>query len=136
MNDELKAAAARLVQWDSGERPSKIYPDSHDPIEAANNDAWDLARAHMKQMSADETDRAEREKPIDEEWLRSLACGEWLDEDVLWYVEDEDSIGRIVEYCDGPHFWYILGERIWRDAEPTRGQLIALLSALGIESNP
>jgi len=130
--EELKAVAERMKRWDAGERPSSIYPHAEDTLRAADNDAWDLARAYVRRMNADEAELAEREKPIDEEWLRSLTCGEWLDEDGLWYVEDEDSIGRIVEYFDGPPCWYILGERIWRDAEPTRGQLLDLLRALGV----
>jgi hypothetical protein len=48
----LSDAAERLQRWDAGEPPSSIY-HCDDPIEAANNDAWDLAREYRKRLAAE-----------------------------------------------------------------------------------
>lgn len=73
--ETIEAAAARLRMWDIGMAPSKIYGDG-DPIEAANNDAWDLARAYLDRLASDRAEREERARPIDAEWLVSIGFSE------------------------------------------------------------
>jgi hypothetical protein len=138
-SEELKAATERLQRWDAGELPSKIYPAASDPIESANNDAWDVARAYMKRMNADAAERIEREKSIDEEWLRPRGV-----------VVRDDAGGFGVEFCDGATA-VIERNHQSRNASPstivhvrrggnrfsvtasTRGQLLDLLRWLGAE---
>lgn len=146
MSDELKAAAEALSGHAWLERFRKADYGKHHAYsrlspDACNEIAHYVDRFIMQvlaRLAADEAERGEREKPIDGEWLRALKCGAWLDDFKTWYVEDEGrigsrrryGIGRLIEYCDGPDYWFFLGERIWRDSCPTRGQLLDLLRAL------
>ena len=139
-SEELKAAAERLKRWDAGERPSTIYLDATDPIEAANNDAWDLARAFVKRMNADASDRIERAKPIDEAWLRSIAneCERESDGEIAaWFDTSLNQISlskppssdswnvSVMDTMDGDESASI-------PSITTRGQLLDLLRAIGV----
>jgi hypothetical protein len=148
MNDEqIEAAAEQLgkiptpstAHMDEGERADGCGQMLADLLQLASIDGciaaawayeWILAR-----LAADRAKREERERPIagNVAWLRSLGCGDWIDDVGVWYVEDEFGIGRLVEYVFGLDWWYCNGERIWQDSEPTRGQLLDLLAALGVE---
>ena len=108
--------------------------DTEAPVGTLADECGQLMAMLAIERKADEAERAERfGKASDPHWLRSLKCGEWLDNFGTWYVEDEDGVSRLVEYCDGPEFWFVLGERIWRDSEPCKGQLLDLLAALGVK---
>jgi hypothetical protein len=118
--DEIKAAAERLRRWDAGERASAIYPHPHDPIESANNDAWDLAREYRKRLAADERQAAEDAEPITHAWL--VASG-WKDDG---NEIASTKAGRLTAV------WSQLGlsyGTVWIDID-TRDRLRKLLEAL------
>ena len=112
--EELKVADERLQRWDAGEPPSKIYPTATDPIESANNDAWDLARAYVKQMNADAAERAERERFADDEWLYAQTRG------TQFYLKWDCETREV--FLNG----------VSLGIKQTRGEWLDLLSALGI----
>ena len=131
---EAREAAARIVAYDTGTPLSRVYLHVTDPIEAANNDAWDLARQHIKELARREAERVELGKPIDAEWLESIgAYHEWnhggdagwygleIDDDEWLSVSGATGFTRIV-MCDGV-------KQIERRFD-TRGQLLDLLAAL------
>ena len=119
---EAREAAARIVAYDTGTPLSRVYLHVTDPIEAANNDAWDLARQHIKELARREAERVERAKPIDAEWCLvngACDCGSHMrflvnELHLLWHKASE-----ITRLNGTP-----LGAR------KTRGQLLDLLAAL------
>lgn len=111
--EELKFKLQRLAEDAVAGRPGAM-----DNAAAAYEHASDL----VKQMIArHDAEQAERAKPIDEEWLRSIGMqnrGQWRGAkvgsfDVIWSIRE--------------------GVSIWGSFAPeitTRGQLLDLLSAL------
>jgi hypothetical protein len=117
MSDEELKAAAELWRFDK----------------TAKSAAYMLADAMCARIEADAAERAEREKPIDEEWLLSIGFR------LHATIEHQTYIGDGVFNCllmvsrTGTGF-YIHGTRVCSDLPRpnTRGQLLDLLRALGI----
>ena len=130
---EIEAAAERMARISDWSNPAEVYGGedySHDySADCATLCQWAVAR-----LAADRAEREERERPIrgDVAWLKTFPDGIWCEAMGTWHVEDESGVGRLVEYIYGPQWWYCNGERIWQDSEPTRGQLLDLLAALGV----
>ena len=119
MNNELKAAAE---EW----RVSRTYhPFQLDaPIETIKAMRV-LADAMLARLAADEAERAEREKAIDEEWFATIQqkkCG---------FEVLRTNRGLL-------QLWMFAGDATtWISLPPmTRGQLLDLLRALGIQVKP
>ena len=74
--NEIKAAAER---WGS-KRKADLYPAEETMYELPRQRVLDMERLAdwaVDRMAADEAERIEREKPIDEAWLRSMGWQEW-----------------------------------------------------------
>lgn len=125
---EAKEAAARIVAYETGTPLSRVYLHAIDPIEAANNDAWDLARLYMRELARRESERVERAKPIDAEWcvangaVNVDGCNmfRWMLKVVR--VDWDEHNGTTI---DGTDFNWVFLPSI-----KTRGQLLDLLAAL------
>ena len=131
MNDELKAAAKRYSDWRDGDLSGNDRAAYYEDQYTTDADALcDWAASHI---AADEAERAEREKPIDEEWLRSLSGGEWN-----WCFSRGAMSLRVWRSRNFASGWgWSISDKDdgYEDVHPlsTRGQLLDLLRALGVE---
>jgi hypothetical protein len=133
MNDELKAAAGRTREHQFAcsrnamdEGPYNEDAGLQQQDESALID-WAIAR-----LDADETARSEREKPIDEEWLRSIGFYPTTDRGDLFH--HNDIAGAFIIHSLGVISW---GCEVYDIGEFTiRGQLLDLLRVLGIQVKP
>jgi hypothetical protein len=145
-DDELKAAAfrrAEYLRWladgigDDG--AFDWYEGAVDELDKQILSAWAIDR-----IAADEAERAEREKPIDEEWLRSIGwryrvsrSGEkslchrleqlWGDDHWIEWDSRAPVLCRLINDGDYPLVSWVGLPQI-----NTRGQLLDLLRALGV----
>lgn len=142
--EELRKAAERMRRWDAGERPSTIYTQGSDVIGAADNDAWDLARRLVAELSRRDAEQAERAKPIDEEWLRVVMPDRRRSDERIWHSlhikNDLYETHLLVRHVELSRFWAVLVQALEHDETLTekvafgdlknRGQLLDLLAAL------
>ncbi len=128
--EELRKAAERMRRWDAGERPSTIYTQGSDVIGAADNDAWDLARWAVAELSRRDAEQAERAKPIDEEWWSTNAgeLGIWVHCDQCDYQIEPKFCGPGVCLSTWQHGASVA--EVYLPNIATRGQLLDLLAAL------
>lgn len=71
---ELQEAIARLRRWDAGEAPTAIY-GLEDTFELAHNDAWDIARAYIRELDSEVQQEIEGRQPLSVAWLKSVGLG-------------------------------------------------------------
>jgi len=138
MSDELKAAAERLRE--------PIYPatvSACDHIWNAHGqcqwckwmrrdvDVAELSRAVLYRIAADEAEKVERDRAIDEEWLTSIG---WEFRGVFWYYQLQNKRQLVMSQKFG-----ISDVLIKNVASPqfvgigkydTRGQLLDLIKAV------
>jgi len=92
------------------------------------------AESHLASLATDESDRLEREKPIDEEWLRSIGF-EWYDPDGCYLLDDSPSVKAwLSAEDDNASEWQVQDCLI-----PTprgRGQLLDMLRSVGVVVKP
>jgi hypothetical protein len=143
-NDELKAAAfrrAEYLRWLADGIGDDGAFDWYEGV-VAELDKQILSAWAIDRLTADEAERAEREKPIDEEWLRSLAneCEQEADGEIAaWFDTSLNQISlskplssdswnvSVMDTTDGD-------ESASLPSIATRGQLLDLLRALGVEA--
>ena len=113
---EIEAAAERFEQYEAGVPMKAIYgTDTTKWTELFSEDTKTLARAYIARLAADRLEREERERPIDMEFVRPLGIVDM----VSWSFR-----GRY-------HFVGPIGFDV--PDSMTRGQLLDLLAALGVE---
>lgn len=128
-------AVARIRMWDASIPPSRIYPGVADPIEAANNDAWDAARWLGQRLADGAAERQERAKPITAEWLESIG---FSDAEINgWSMPLDCKQGSVVEMFIDDEMGASLGQDehdvvVLTSCGPlrNRGQLLDLVAAL------
>lgn len=128
VSDEVRAAAKRIARWEACCKTGDIYEHEYfdEPDRQWNDESpvidWAVAR-----IEADDAEQAERARPIDEEWLRSL--GFIPEHDLAWHF-GRVSVRQYAQ-CVGDDVESTIllddNEILWR---ATRGQLIDLLAAL------
>lgn len=94
--------------------------------EQAWKDAVALANAYLAHIAATEAEAAERAKLIDEAWLCSLG----FREERGWDGLKRGPLRRIKQRED--MVWWGYNQQIFAQGPVTRGQLLDLMSALGI----
>lgn len=72
---KLRDAISRLRRWDAGEAPSAIYTGPQDLFEQADNDAWDIARAYIRELDAEEQRKIAGAAAISVDWCKSVGLG-------------------------------------------------------------
>lgn len=141
MNDEIKAAASRrseYLAWLSTDGGDDTAFDWYEGA-VAELDKQILCAFAIERLAAEEVERVEREKPIDDEWVKSIAPHYWAaGSEYCWpkvgivYATNR-GVGRTLQggvYLDrgkGCSPMYL-------DHIATRGQLLELLRAFGIEA--
>jgi hypothetical protein len=155
MNDELKAAAERLQAFIRKHDPGqcRMLSEGHS-CQCLLCDVSRLGGAAMARLVADKAERAEREKPIDDEWLRSTGWKQWDDRDDIYSGELYCTFGEWLGWETRLTFHLgciesvrmtnddelsgvsaeaviLLGEPCSKSKPVTRGQLLDLLRALG-----
>ena len=125
MNDEneLKDVINRTKSWNellcNGDEESHVYysdPGLHLVDEGILVD-W-----AMEELARRDAEQAERERPIDEEWLRSIGGH---DIGGAWFFRG--TAGRVV--YDGLRWLWMVGTSVIKICE-NRGQLLDLLNSL------
>jgi hypothetical protein len=136
-DDELKAAVSRYMKsWDAFMNRDMTASE----LMQHHIDERAIAKAYLARVDADEAERAEREKPIDEDWLLSIGF-ELSREGLPFHLEIEGFFKRSPANLvpPGKTYWD------WKLEPPAsnllgvfdgRGQLLDLLRALGVEANP
>jgi len=124
MSDEIEAAANELIEHcDYCERQGFTLAES---LKLARSVAtWARAR-----LAAERAEREERERPIDEGWLRSTLGDSWVVREERPHV----CVWKTRAFASGFGLGISIGDVMHvLDLLATRGQLIDLLAALGVE---
>ena len=132
-SDELKAAAQRVAESielaasgvSEGDALERTY---NGDIDGFARDMTRLAVSTLERLDAEESERAERAKPIDAEWLKAIGFVLITDNHDIFEHSEIPIPGVFILDSSGILSWrqevYDLGEFT------TRGQLLDLIAAL------
>jgi hypothetical protein len=139
-DDELKQAEERrriAVQCDWH---GPIYPYSTGKVgnQQICRDASILADASLARLAADEVDRAEREKLIDDGYVDTLSTRQITADGIVWVLGIADVGGTVVLFRKhaGPRLYAVCLGGTKLSMTGNVGQLLDLLRALGIQVKP
>ena len=129
--EQVGKAASRYRRWNNGDLPNPYMSpyfncDGDDPA-YINRDRLILADAYIAELARRDAERAERAKPIDAEWLKTL--GFYAGHDLAWHL-DRVSCRQYAQHVTDPVESTLLVDDVEVVWHATRGQLLDLLAAL------
>jgi len=125
ISDEVKG----IIDADTAER---LYGtrDLDVALELGRDDLKKAVEFARQELARRDAERVEREKPIDEEWLRSIATREYAGVNDPYFIEFELHEDAVSAFTDKGKISSV--QMNWSSGLPikTRGQLLDLLNAL------